>query len=324
MYTRIKRRQFGHLILASATTTMLLNLAKNKTLAQEARSLVGVRLPGRKDQQNNKPSTDLENITPAVTLVSLDLTTGNEKSTTEIPPIIVDNQDIKSQVSKKAVHIESTRITGFTTLSDGTLVLITVSTNQKGNYSNLIFPQDKSSKKPKTKKISGFRKANNTIEGILGTKDNKIIAIASYNNGVPPFYLVLIDPKNGKITSGDELNLPELPPNIRFSNLALSPDGKFYATILTSEGRATLVQLDPSKKSFITGKLLISTVAELTYNRKYLASDLLSLTFSPSGQLLALANLNHESNNSVLAVDIKTGKMTMLSKVNVNRIAFAV
>ncbi|MCC5636609.1 lactonase family protein [Nostoc sp. CHAB 5844] len=302
---------------------MLLNLVKNKALAQDARSLVGVRLSARKNKQDNKISTDVENTTPAVTLVNLDLTTGNEKLTTEIPPIIVDNQDTKSETSKKALYIETTRITGFTTLLDGTLVMVTVTTNQKGNFSKLIFTRHKSFKKPKSKKISGFRKSNNTIEGVLGIQDDKIIGIASYNNGRPPFYLVLIDPKNGKVTSGDQLNLPELPSNIRFNNLALSPDGKFYATILGSEGRVTLVKLDPSKKALITGRILISTVAELTHNRKYLASDLLSLTFSPSGQLTALANLNPKENNSVFAVDIKSGKMTLLSKVSVDKIAFA-
>ncbi|MBE9210765.1 hypothetical protein IQ244_30540 [Nostoc sp. LEGE 06077] len=300
---------------------MLVNLVKNKTLAQEARSLVGVRLPASKNKQNAKISTDVENTSPAFTLVSLDLTTGSERLSTEIPASIVDNQTTKIETAKRAFSTESSRITGFTSFPDGTMVMLTVETSQKGNYSKLIFTDNKS-KKPKAKKISGFKNVNHTIEGVLGTKNNKIIGIASANNGVPPFYLVMIDPKNGKVTSGDELKLPELPRNLRFSNLALSPDGKFYATILTSEGRTTLVQLDPNKTSLLTGKLLITTVAGITYNRKYLSSDLLSLTFSPSGQLIALANLNNSPKNSVFAVDIKTGNMTLLSQVNVDKIAF--
>lgn len=322
MYLRIKRRQFCQLMLASATTTTFLNFVPNKTLAQEVQLVQGVRLLAKKNQQDSKKSTDLENISPAVTLVSLDLKTGNEKLTTEIPPITVDNPETKSETSKKAIYIDSTRISGFTTLPDGTLVIATVETNQKGNFNKLVFIDKGLSKKPKSKKISGFKKNNNTIEGILGTKDNKIIGIASYNDGVTPFYLVVIDPKNGKITSGDELNLPELPVNIRFSNLALSPDGKFYATTVSAEGAVTLVQLDPSRQSLITGKLIITPVAQLKYNRQYLSKDLLSLTFSPSGQLIALANLNFEQNNSVFSVDMQTGNMTLLSKVAVNRIAF--
>ncbi|MBD2494178.1 hypothetical protein H6G75_07515 [Nostoc sp. FACHB-280] len=301
---------------------MLVNLVKNKTLAQEAaRSLVGVRMPASQNKQNAKISTDVENTSPAFTLVSLDLTTGSEKLSTDIPTSIVDNQTTKIEAAKRAFYTESSRITGFTSLPDATMAMVTVETTQKGNHSKLIFTDSKS-KKAKAKKISGFKNGNHTIEGVLGTKDNKIIGIASANNGVPPFYLVMIDPKNGKVTSGDELKLPELPRNARFSNLALSPDGKFYATILTSEGRTTLVQLDPNKTSLLTGKLLITTVAGLTYNRKYLSSDILSLTFSPSGQLIALANLNNESKNSVFAVDIKTGNMTLLSKVSVAKIAF--
>ncbi|BAY16045.1 hypothetical protein NIES21_18680 [Anabaenopsis circularis NIES-21] len=321
MYLRIKRRQFGQLVIASAATNMLVNLVKNKTLAQEARSLVGVRLPASKNQQNPKISLDLENTSPAFTLVSLDLTTGGERLSTEIPASIVDNLTTKIETAKRAFSTESSRITGFTSFTDGTMVMLTVETTQKGNHSKIIFTDNKS-KKPKAKKISGFKNGNHTIEGVLGTKNNKIIGIASANNGVPPFYLVMIDPKNGKVTSGDELKLPELPRNLRFSNLALSPDGKFYATILTSDGRTTLVQLDPNKTSLLTGKLLITTVAGLTYNRKYLSNDLLSLTFSPSGQLIALANLNNSPKNSVFAVDIKTGNMTLLSQVNANKIAF--
>ncbi|AFY45301.1 hypothetical protein [Nostoc sp. PCC 7107] len=321
MYLRIKRRQFGQLVIASAATNMLVNLVKNKTLAQEARSLVGVKLPASKNKQNAKISTDVENTSPAFTLVSLDLTTGGEKLSTEIPASIVDNQTTKIETAKRAFSTESSRITGFTSFTDGTMVMLTVETTQKGNHSKLIFTDNKS-KKPKAKKISGFKNGNHTIEGVLGTKNNKIIGIASANNGVPPFYLVMIDPKNGKVTSGDELKLPELPRNLRFSNLALSPDGKFYATILTSDGRTTLVQLDPNKTSLLTGKLLITTVAGLTYNRKYLSNDLLSLTFSPSGQLIALANPNNSPRNSVFAVDIKTGNMTLLSQVNVDKIAF--
>ncbi|WP_103124963.1 hypothetical protein [Nostoc cycadae] len=300
---------------------MLVNLVKNKTLAQEARSLVGVRLPANKNKQNAKISLDLENTSPAFTLVSLDLTTGGERLSTEIPASIVDNLTTKIETAKRAFSTESSRITGFTSFTDGTMVMLTVETTQKGNHSKIIFTDNKS-KKPKAKKISGFKNGNHTIEGVLGTKNNKIIGIASANNGVPPFYLVMIDPKNGKVTSGDELKLPELPRNLRFSNLALSPDGKFYATILTSDGRTTLVQLDPNKTSLLTGKLLITTVAGLTYNRKYLSNDLLSLTFSPSGQLIALANLNNSPKNSVFSVDIKTGNMTLLSQVNVNKIAF--
>jgi hypothetical protein len=133
--------------------------------------------------------------------------------------------------------------------------------------------------------------------------------------------LVIIDPKNGKVTSGVELKLPDLPSDIRFSNLALAPDGTFYATLLERDDATTLVQLDPQKISVLTGRLLINKLAQLNYNKEPLPNDLLSLTFSPSGQLIALAKLKNEKTNSLLAVDKKTGEMTFLSKVAVDKIA---
>jgi hypothetical protein len=55
---------------------------------------------------------------------------------------------------------------------------------------------------------------------------------------------------------------------------------------------------------------------------KLLLNDLLSLTFSPSRHLIALANLKKEKDNSLFSVDMKTGEMSLLSKVAVDKIVF--
>jgi hypothetical protein len=302
-----------------------------KTLVQLSQSLIGARL-NNKHTKNEIRSTDLANTTPSISLVALDLTTRRQVLTNEILPTTVneilptnvDNADTKTEIVSQALYSKPTeRITGLTALSDGTFILVTVAATQKGNHSKLVFTDNKSSKsKVKSKKVSGFKKSNATIEGVLASKDDKLIGIVSQSGGQPPFELVVINPKNAKVTSGADLYLPDLPSDIRFSNLALAPDGKIYATTLDRVGATTLVQLDPEKKSIITGKLLITNLAQLSYDKKLLQNDLLSLTFSPSGQLIALANFKNEKHNSVLSVDMETGEMSLLSKVVVDKIVF--
>jgi hypothetical protein len=324
----IRRRRFGQMVIVSAATTAIANFA-GKSIAQSSQSLIGVRFSSNTTKQSKKVSTDVENSTPPLTLVSLDfsvssdLSSGEEKLTTEIPTQAVDNKDTKTEKVSKAIHSQpSERITGLAVLSDGTIITATVGSDQKGNYSKLLFTDKKSPKSNKSKKVSGFKKSNSTIEYVVATKDDKIISVVSQTGGPPPFELVLIDPKNGKVTYDAELKLPDLPPDIRFSNLALAPDGTFFATTLDRDDATTLVQLDPQRISVLTGRLLINKLAQLTYNKEPLPNDLLSLTFSPSGQLIALARFETDKINSLLAVDRKTGEMTLLSKVAVDKIAF--
>jgi hypothetical protein len=323
MNLKIRRRRFAQLVVGSAVATAVTNLAGNKTFAQDSQLLVGARFSSNKNKQTKTASTDLENTVPAVSLVSLDLTTGSEQSTTEVPATTVDNKNSKAETANKAVYTEPTeRITGLAALSDGTFILVIVGADKKGNYSKLLITDRKSANKSKSKKISGFKKNNNTIEGIVATKDDKLIAIASETGGTPPFYFIGIDPKNGKVTSADEFLLPVLPSDVRLSNLALGADGNFYATTLERDSGVTLVQLNPQKTSVVTGRLLINEVVKLSYNKAPLVNDLLSLTFSPTGQLIGLANLNNETSNSLLAIDMKTGETTLLSKVVVDRVVY--
>lgn len=319
MKLKIRRRRFGQMAIASAATAVIANFS-SKSIAQSSQQLIGVRFSSNTNKQNEVVLNDLENSTPPITLVFLDLFSGQEKLTTEIPSTSVDNKTTKIEKASKAFYIKpNERITGLATLSDGTIITTIVASDQKGNYSKLLFIKKNSLK---SKKISGFKKSNSTIEYVAATKDDRIISVVSLTGGSPPFELVIINSKNGKVTAGVELKLPDLSPDLRFSNLAPAPDRTLYATILERDGATTLVQLDTQKTSVITGKLLINKIAKLTYNKEFLTNDLFSLSFSASGQLIALAKLKNDKSNSLLAVDRKTGEMTLLSKVAVDRIVF--
>ncbi|KOP27178.1 hypothetical protein AMR41_07490 [Hapalosiphon sp. MRB220] len=297
-------------------------------MTNESHSLIGAKF-NKKQSLRQTISTDSANTTPAISLVSIDLPTNRQtltnqiipKTFNEILPTKVDNTDTKTEIANKALYTELIeRITGFTALSNGTFVLISTALTKHGNYNKLLFFDRRSSK---SQKISGFKKVNCTIESLVATQDDKLIGIVSLNGGIPPFEMVIINPKNGKVSSDSDLCLPELPPDRRFSNLALSPDGKIYATSLGVEGVPRLIQLDLDNRSMITGKVNIVTLSPLMFDKQPLRNDLLSLTFSPSGKVYALADPKNEKTNSLFSVDIETGEMTLMSKVAVDKIAFS-
>jgi hypothetical protein len=291
-------------------------------------SLIGARL-NNKQSKLKIDSTDLVNTTPAISLISLDVPNGQQgfikdilpKTINEILPTTVDNINTKTNMTSLALCVEPTeRLTGLTTLSDGSFIGVTTVLSQKGHHSNLLFFDGKSSK---SKKISGFKQCNCNVENLLAIKGNRLIAVVSLCGGIPPFDLVEIDLINGKIIYDSDLSLPQIPPDMRLSNLALAPDGKIYATTISIESFPRLVQLDLDYRSMITGKGKIVSLARLTFDNKPLQNDLLSLTFSPSGELYALANLECEKTNSLFSVDIQTGNMKLLSKVAVDKIIFS-
>ncbi|PLZ86186.1 hypothetical protein CEN44_20470 [Fischerella muscicola CCMEE 5323] len=297
-------------------------------MANGSALLIGAKF-NKKQSLSQTISTDFANTTPAISLVSLDLPTGRQAMTSritpktfkEIPPTKVDKTDIKTETTSLALYTEPTeRITGLTALSNGTFVIVSTALTREGNYNKLLFFDNQSSK---SKKISELKKSNCTIENLLATKDDKLIGIVSLNGGIPPFEMIIINPKNGKVSSGSDLSLPELLPDRRFSNLALSPDGRIYATTLRREGITRLVQLDLDNRSMITGKGNIVTLSLLMFDEQPLQNDLLSLTFSPSGEVYALADPKNEGTNFLFSVDIETGEMKPMSMVAVDKITFS-
>lgn len=318
MNLRIKRRRFGQLVIAGATSVAVANFAK-RTVAQQAQLILyGVRL-----STTDPTEPDLINTTPAIEIVSLDVAAGAEFTPVVVASRTVGNKQARTDAADKAVYTQPReRLTGFTTLVDGTFIVPCTISFKKGDATRLIFFNRKSSQFKKGLKSSGFKRKNSTIESILATQDGKFICVISLNGGVPPFDLAVIDQQTGKINTGAELGLPELPPDQRFSNLVQLPDGSIYATNVDRDG-AILVQLDLKNKAIVTGRGKIIKLAPLSFDNKLLQNDLLSLAASPSGQLFALADPKNEGANSLFTVDIKTGTMQLLRKFEVDKIAFA-
>ena len=338
MNLRIKRRRFGQLALASAATTAIANFAAKAVAQQPQLIIYGVSLtPASRSLTADLVDAEAANTTPGMVLESLDLATSqsllaSENSTTsqrlptsELSAVTVDNkQDFAESVNQALVIKKpSERITGFTVQSDGTFAIAAVAASKKGDFSRLILTKDgKNGKNTKGVKIKKVKK-DSTIESLLATQKDQFLSIVSLNQGVPPFELAVIDPKSGKVDSGDELGLPELPFNQRFSNLAQSPDGTIYATTLGVEGITILVQLDLVNRSIVTGRGKIINLVQLSYKNKPLGNDLASLAFSQSNQLFALADPNNEGTNSLFTLDMKTGVLTLLRQFAVDKIAFS-
>jgi hypothetical protein len=268
---------------------------------------------------------DIAHTTPKISLISLDIETGENLSHSTISTNIVENQEALTQVLPKAFYQEPyERLTSINTLSSGAFIISSVAHTQEGNFNRLLFVNnDESSQIQKSLKVWGFKQGDSTLESLLETEDGKLIGIISLRGGIPPFELVTIDSETGKVNY-DELVLPDLLPDRRYSNLAQSPvDRKIYATSMDHTHPLHLVQLDMESHSGITGKPLIIKLSELHLNNRPLESDLLSLAFSSSGKLYAVASLNHEPMNSLFTVDINTGEMTLVRQLAVLKIAFA-
>ncbi|MGI8502006.1 MAG: hypothetical protein ACR2LR_12840 [Hassallia sp.] len=325
MNLRIRRRRFGQIAIASAAFSAIANFAR-KTVAQKAESIIyGVNLGSSTDIINidAKIAVTIDaNITPGVTLISSDLVSGKDLPTIQIAGSNVNNRDAVSETANKAVYTEpSERLTAFTPLADGSFVVVSVASTRTGNFNRIIFINTNSARPQKAQRASGFQRINGTIESLVAIKENNFISVVSLNEGTPPFDLVNFDLNSAKLNSSDEL--PLLPGNLRFSNLALAPDGTIYATALTSQRSTTLVQLDLENKAIATGRGKIIRLSELKYNGKPLENDLLSLAVAKSGQVFALANPTNEKINSLFSIDVKSGEMKFVRKFAADKIAFA-
>ncbi len=325
MNLRIKRRRFGQLALASAATTVLSNLA-TKTVAQQSQlTIYGVRLtPACSSITEDQAEATSANKTPGIILQSVDLVNNQELLTTEISEQFVQNQQEPTETLNRAFVIKrcSERVTGFTALSDGTLVAAVAAATRKGEFSRFIlFSADGKNSTPKALKAKKIKK-NNTVESLLAIQNDQMLGIVSLNQGQPPFELAVINLKSGQVDSGASLSLPNIPLADRFSNLTQSADGTIYATTMDSEGVPILVNLDLLDKSSITGRGKINRLVRLSFNNSPLKSDLASLAFSSSNQLFALANPQNEGTNSLFTVDLKTGEMKFVRKFAVDKIAF--
>lgn len=319
----------------SAVTTAIAN-STSRVIAQQSEQLFGVLLSSiTSSKTQDLVDAAVANTTPEIILQSINLTTGQELLSTEIPTVNVSNQEETTETAAKAFVVKkpSERITGFTVLPDNTFVIAATASTKDGDFSRLIFiePPKENGKKPPKKglKVNKTKdKKYSTVESLLfitikDKKGDQLLSVVSLAEGVTPFELAFIDPNSGQVDASVETGLPKLLPNQRLSNLAKSPDGKIYATNVGGQDTITLVQLDLENRAVVTGRGKIITLVGLSFNKKPLENDLASLAFSSSGQLFALADPNYEGTNSLFTVDVKTGEMTLLRKLAVDKIAFA-
>lgn len=202
-------------------------------------------------------------------------------------------------------------LSGFTCLSDGTLVVAAtpVTTGRKQATSTRITFL---STPVKTLIISGL-KQNQQLGSLLGTNDGRLIGLVNKKNGTPPITLVDIDLQTGEISTISKVKFPN---DERASNLAQCPDGKLYTSLVGLNGDTTLVQLDSNQKTPIR-------LAQLKLNGKAWNNGLQSLVCSATGQLLAFGAQRYETPNAVYSIDKNSGNMTRLQDFDAAQITLA-
>lgn len=171
------------------------------------------------------------------------------------------------------------------------------------------------------KTVLGFESSNQTVESLLSLPNNQLLCLVG-SRGIPPFAFRIIDSRTGKILSGDDLNLPPLPPNHRFANLSQDPKGNIFATEISAEGIPILISMNLQEKAVITGKVKINRLTPLNFEGRPLSNDVKDLNFSSSGQLYALAADNSRKNNALFTVDVNTGKIGLVSEFPFEKFAF--
>lgn len=202
-------------------------------------------------------------------------------------------------------------LSGFTSLTDGTLVVAAtpVSIGRKqATPTRITFLGTP----VKTLTISGL-KQNEQLGSLLGTNDGRLIGLVGKKNGTPPITLVDINLQTGEVSSISKIKFPN---NERVSNLAQSPDGKLYTSLVGLKGDTTLVQLDSNQKSPIK-------LAQLKLNGQAWNNGLQSLVCSATGQLLGFGAMRYETPNAVYSIDKNSGNMTRLQDFDAAQITIA-
>jgi hypothetical protein len=324
VFWKIRRRQFSHLFVASAIGTAITNLA-GRTLAQQQTQMFvyGVRLNAQSSR--NLGAIDRVRTVPSLILDQLDLTTGQMHLSQTLPTATVDEAPLLSTTPILTASQPQERITGFIKQPDGTFVISTVVTTDRGNFNRLLLIDRQLSRyRVRAKAVSGLGPTD-TIESLLATRSGQLLAISSLNGGVGHFVLAELDPFSGRILQqlkagpgrlARDIGLPELSTNQRYSNLAQSSNGTVYATTLGKEaGNPILVKIDFSIKKLIPQ-------ASLSFNGKPLGNDLLDLGYTSSGQMMALADPTNQGTPSLFTVNEATGKLTFLKRFAVSKIIF--
>lgn len=303
MELKLTRRRFGQLAIAGTVVAVLGNFQRKvfSQISTPQLVVIGVRLgpipspdvdTGLDDPM---PDTDEINIAPSATvgliLESLDIADAQPKPL-PIPQILLDSDD---------------QVTGFTSLSDGTLVaaITPVPTKRKGGGPTRLIVGPS----PTTVTISGLKK-NEQLRSLVGTKDGRLLGLVVKKNGRSPVRLVEVD-----WTTGNFASKLKLAKNQRFSNLA-ECDGKLYTTGIDKDGKTRLLLLDLQKGD-------LDFIAELKVDDTIWDNGLESLVCSPANQLFAFGALRYQYPNALYSVDQSSGAMMKLQNFDVAMITVA-
>lgn len=285
MKLKLTRRQFGKLAIATTTTAAIAYLG-NKTLAQTPEvSILGALAAARSSTPGG------------VLLRSLNVVL-NQVETLPTPEIQNGLQT-------------GEKLTGFTSLPDGTLILAISpvrASKKEENPTRLVFVGTS----PKSLNVSGLKKGER-LESLLAANDGSLLALRIKKNGRPPSDLVSVDPSTGAISLVDKIKLPQTE---RFTQLAQSPNGTLYTIAVGRQGQTSLVQLDLGK-----GKPI--TLAQLKIDGTVWNSglnDLVSSPASPADQLFALGAPRYQRPYNLYTVDVNTGAMTLVREFDVTKI----
>jgi hypothetical protein len=316
----LQRRQFGKLVAASFTSTVVADFS-SKALAQKSQVskeiVYGVNLPSTSNSRNR------EDQSPLLELNSGELTVANVLSKIDLPVQSVDNPSRVPKKSRAFFGSDSDRITKAIVLADKTVLISTVSQTKNGYFNHLISAVGgPNNRQLKAKKVLDLENSNQTVESVLSLPNNQLLCLVA-NEGIPPFSFRTIDFRTGKILFRDELNLPPLPLNHRFANLCQDAKGNIFATEIGSEGIPFLISINLQDKAILTGKVKINILTPLKFKGQHRVNDVKDLDISSSGQLYALDSDDSGKNNAMFTVDAKTGKMELVRKFEGEKFAFS-
>ncbi|MEH2191989.1 MAG: hypothetical protein V7K98_04910 [Nostoc sp.] len=340
--TPLQRRQFGKLVAASLTSTVVADIS-SKAFAQQSdsseESLFGVNISSVSNITSD--TRNRESQTPSVELNTATLPTGKVISANQLAQKVVSAVSVVSKVTLQSLPVEnlsavkqkpqpraffladSDRIAKAVVLGDKTVVIATVSSTRNGENNYLTYSVGSASKGQFTaKKVLDFENPDQTLESLVSLPNNQLLCLIG-TRGIPPFYLKTIDFTTGKILSSNDLSLPTLPNNHRFANLCQDAKGNIFATEISSEGIPILISMNLQEKATVTGKVKIKRLITLSINGQPLINDVKDLGFSASGQLYALATDSSRKNNVMYTVDVGTGKMESVKNFAVEKFVFS-
>jgi hypothetical protein len=218
-------------------------------------------------------------------------------------------QDVSKNLTSGITLNPGDQVTGFTSLSDGTLVVCVTPASDKGKK------KQKDADPPHliylgasriTVEISGLKDNKETIVDIAGTEDGKLLGLVAKRNGRGSNKIVSIG-SDGKISKEDTIQGSQ-----RVTHLAESADGTIYTATVDDDGKPTVdkKKLNSDKKNLNNG--LNSLVADSLNESLFyvLASERYAIT-----RCVFSVDLTSDDDAKLLKEDWEVNKMTKLLDV---------